>query len=1025
MAMHGVSRAVFAAVGMVAVTNAYPSFYGGGCFLSVGQSFMSATAANSAVCTISINGATMSHSSSMAYVPGQTYAVVVTGPTNRYHLFGSSAGSWTNGGGQSSLSGCGNGPGFLSNGYTGSSTATFTAPATVPATNGGTITIGATCGNFGALSTTVFSMTAPPTAAPTNPPPTAPPTNNPTLPPTASPTCAPGQQFQITQCVDINACLNHPCTISGQTCVDLIGQGDDAAGRTCTCPQGTAPSGQSCTEINACINNPCPTTAGTQCLDRPAPAPDTAAGRTCNCSTGYSSNSSFPDFCFDTNACLTGQPCVNRASDLPGGQIVDSGRCNDSTAPSTGFTCEPCPAGYEDSGAGNNHICVDIDYCAAGQPAVAACAAQGRSCIDNPPSASQNTSCANRPCENQTGTASINGAPCAACPDGSSPSLAQTACIPCGPGMAGSQGTCATCGVGTEPNSGSTACVGCQPGFIRGSTTAASCTQCPERTYSPNGVGPCVDCRAPGFAVNSARTSCNECPDPLVGVDGNCIACTQGLVRVNATTCAVPETTTGTTTTTTTTTQVLTPSNFCSMFMSTCGNGFGWNDANACQTSVTRYIDGTPGATSGNTLACRIYHLNVARQQIDGSPTESLHCSHASDSGNNTCVGAPSASDFCDDFIDTCGVNNGWVSAGECQAAVPAFITGSYPTDTTGNTLSCRAYHLGVAKSQAPATTGRANHCAHASSNGTDSNGGMPCAGSQVSVTNFCNDFISTCGGGNGWSDSAACVGEASTFVRGTLGDTTSFNTLECRIYHLTVAKRQSNSTLRATHCIHASRPGVTNVCDPIPSAADFCVTYLDVCTVSGSWSTQQGCVNGFSTVPRGFQGDTSGNSQGCRIYHLGAAMTNVAPGTAAHCSHASETGNNVCVDAPGSPVAPPVALTTTAAPTSPAPTVVGATLAPTAAPVVSGSSGNTAASAAGATSERSQHSKSSSTVAYVLTFLIGLLAYEYVLYLNAVQELVTPTSSITPKIALNDLSGTGTRSPTVTTPPLVFMQNA
>eukprot|EP00035_Acanthoeca_spectabilis_P014693 m.285059 g.285059 ORF g.285059 m.285059 type:complete len:755 (+) comp16200_c1_seq15:3773-6037(+) len=480
-----------------------------------------------------------------------------------------------------------------------------------------------------------------------------------------------------------------------------------------------------------------------------------------------------------------------------------------------------------------------------------------------------------------------------------------------------------------------------------------------------------------------------------------------------------------TTTTTTTTTQVLTPSNFCSMFMSTCGNGFGWNDANACQTSVTRYIDGTPGATSGNTLACRIYHLNVARQQIDGSPTESLHCSHASDSGNNTCVGAPSASDFCDDFIDTCGVNNGWVSAGECQAAVPAFITGSYPTDTTGNTLSCRAYHLGVAKSQAPATTGRANHCAHASSNGTDSNGGMPCAGSQVSVTNFCNDFISTCGGGNGWSDSAACVGEASTFVRGTLGDTTSFNTLECRIYHLTVAKRQSNSTLRATHCIHASRPGVTNVCDPIPSAADFCVTYLDVCTVSGSWSTQQGCVNGFSTVPRGFQGDTSGNSQGCRIYHLGAAMTNVAPGTAAHCSHASETGNNVCVDAPGSPVAPPVALTTTAAPTSPAPTVVGATLAPTAAPVVSGSSGNTAASAAGATSERSQHSKSSSTVAYVLTFLIGLLAYEYVLYLNAVQELVTPTSSITPKIALNDLSGTGTRSPTVTTPPLVFMQNA
>jgi hypothetical protein len=447
--------------------------------------------------------------------------------------------------------------------------------------------------------------------------------------------------------------------------------------------------------------------------------------------------------------------------------------------------------------------------------------------------------------------------------------------------------------------------------------------------------------------------------------------------------------------TATTVTQVLSESNFCSMYLSTCGNGMGWADGAACSASVAQFLTGTAGVVGGNTLSCRLYHLNVARQQVDGSAAETLHCGHASPSGNNVCTGLPTASDFCDDFIGTCGTSAGWSTAGQCELAVPSFIAGSYPTQVSGNTFGCRAYHLGVAKAQSvPAA--QAAHCAHASPTGTDANGVQPCAGSQAPVASFCSDFISTCGTGNGWADSAACVSEATGYVRGVVGDTASFNTLECRIYHLTVAKQQANASLRTAHCSHASRAGVTPICEPLPSAADFCSTFLDVCSVTGAWSTQQGCINGFSIVPRGFQGDLSGDTQGCRLYHLGAAMMGVSPGTTAHCTHASETGNNVCVAPAGQPVAPPVALTTTPAPTSPSPTVAtspsptvaGATLTPTAPPTAPPASIDTSAqsgSSAGASQERTEHSRSTSTVAYVITFLVGLLAYEYILYINAV----------------------------------------
>lgn len=982
-------RIFFCGVNLFGVARAHPRFYSQACYVVPNDNLMTTTAVSNSACTLTIGGTVYQAGASVPYTPGGgAVSVAVNGPSNMKQMVGSTAGSWSNPTGNQ-ISSCTNngGGGYISNGYTSSTSGQWTPPATAPAANGGAITIGGTCGQFGTVYTTTVTMTAPP-PPPTPPPPpptTAAPTDAPTNNPTPAPTpCPAGTRFEVFQCVEIDACVNNPCSVTtpAQICTDIAGAPDTAAGRSCECPRGTVLP--SCADVNACTDHPCQTTVGTTCVDRAAPAPNSASGRTCQCDPGFIANST--SSCAEVDACAVG-PCVNRASNLPGGQIIDASRCHDDSPPSVSFTCSACPPGYSDSGSGDSTTCVDTDFCATGMAGQLDCSAQSRGCIDNPPGVTPNYTCATLPCEDQDGFADL-GAGCSRCPDGSQPNNTRTGCIACPPGEAGTQGTCRPCPVGQEPNVGSTACVVCQPGFIRSNTVQASCWACTGTQFAPNSTGPCEDCTAPGFAHNSARSACIECPEPLIGVNGACVQCSRGLVRSSPSTCAVPATTTATTVTATTVTQIVSASNFCNMFMSTCGTTHGWASNESCQTDVIQYLTGTSGATSGPTLACRIYHLNVARAQPDGSAAEQLHCSHASNSGGGVCVGLPSASDFCSDFMSTCGTNSGWSSQGQCELAVPGLISGSYPDQVSSNTFGCRAYHLGVAKAGANVEA----HCLHASPNGTDNSGGMPCAGIQVSTNDFCSDFMSSCGTGLGWSTAAACAAETAGFVYGTVGDTSSYNTRECRIYHLTVAKRQeAGSAGRTAHCTHAAPPGVTPVCEPMPSAADFCSTYRSFCNVTGAWSTQQGCIDGFSQIPRGFADDTSGNTQGCRVYHLGAALTNTVPGAAAHCTHASATGNNVCVAAPNAPPTPRVPLTTTAPPSTAPPTVVGETTTTTVADTVSLSS----AGASGAV-EREQYSKSSAAIVYVITFLVALVVYEYVLYISAIDDIVQADSSST-----------------------------
>jgi hypothetical protein len=160
--------------------------------------------------------------------------------------------------------------------------------------------------------------------------------------------------------------------------------------------------------------------------------------------------------------------------------------------------------------------------------------------------------------------------------------------------------------------------------------------------------------------------------------------------------------------------------------------------------------------------------------------------------------GTPSCADYCADITANCTAANGQYfdnmdgGMAACMTSCAGFDVGA-GTDTSGNTLGCRAYHAGAAMGD-PAT-----HCTHAGPGG-DTACGMNCEG-------FCAVAMSVCG--STYADEAACMTECATFDATVKYNTTvtSGNNFACRLYHLTAA-----ATDAATHCPHitaASAPCV------------------------------------------------------------------------------------------------------------------------------------------------------------------------------------------------------------------------
>ncbi len=125
--------------------------------------------------------------------------------------------------------------------------------------------------------------------------------------------------------------------------------------------------------------------------------------------------------------------------------------------------------------------------------------------------------------------------------------------------------------------------------------------------------------------------------------------------------------------------------------------------------------DAGAGATSGDSLACRMYHLSVAAQQGNAD----THCPHAGPYGYGVCGSL--CNDFCNQDFATAGPckGNNYPSRDVCNTycagAAGADASAGAPGNAAGSpSMLCREYHLEAAYQSGTA----APHCPHAGEDG-------------------------------------------------------------------------------------------------------------------------------------------------------------------------------------------------------------------------------------------------------------------------------------------------------------------
>lgn len=104
-----------------------------------------------------------------------------------------------------------------------------------------------------------------------------------------------------------------------------------------------------------------------------------------------------------------------------------------------------------------------------------------------------------------------------------------------------------------------------------------------------------------------------------------------------------------------------------------------------CLDSCPHFIVGVPGATTFNTLACRMSHTEEAKTD------PAAHCVHAGPSGGGMC-GASICDGFCAIAIVECPTQ--WPIIGCATQCAGVRSTPPYSTTSAGNTIECRLHQL-------------------------------------------------------------------------------------------------------------------------------------------------------------------------------------------------------------------------------------------------------------------------------------------------------------------------------------------
>jgi hypothetical protein len=132
---------------------------------------------------------------------------------------------------------------------------------------------------------------------------------------------------------------------------------------------------------------------------------------------------------------------------------------------------------------------------------------------------------------------------------------------------------------------------------------------------------------------------------------------------------------------------------FCASYQATCVDASLATPYTDCEAEAEAFEVGDQSDTTGNTLGCRIYHMDAAQ------PLANI------DIGLDVDL-------FCTTYDETCAVPSLGTAYTDCAAEAAAFEVGN-EDEFSGNTLACRSYHLEVAFQQEPEV-----HCPHASPDG-------------------------------------------------------------------------------------------------------------------------------------------------------------------------------------------------------------------------------------------------------------------------------------------------------------------
>jgi hypothetical protein len=144
---------------------------------------------------------------------------------------------------------------------------------------------------------------------------------------------------------------------------------------------------------------------------------------------------------------------------------------------------------------------------------------------------------------------------------------------------------------------------------------------------------------------------------------------------------------------------------YCANITKNCtGENQQYADMASCMGSCGALPEGTAGAMAGNSVQCRIYHAGAAGMD------QALHCTHAGPGGGGTMFCGTNCESFCSIATKVCPTQH--ADNAKCMTECMGVndMEKYDASDSGGDTLACRLYHLTVASSDAASA---ATHCAH------------------------------------------------------------------------------------------------------------------------------------------------------------------------------------------------------------------------------------------------------------------------------------------------------------------------